>query len=290
MIKQLLNLIISITPIKIINLQIIRKIFFKESIFKLFFSKQYNAVIEKYDQIKYSKKLSDDEVHLVFASKIIVKDNVEEILKKIKNPPSIKFIKKLFKVSLKNERNNKNYGVLSQPKYINKSILAAIIGMQNNKKYFVETGTYIGKSTYNIQQLFKKVYTCEASEDLHNAAKQLFFLTKSHNIKIYLGDSRLFLKSLSKKICNNSIFFLDAHYSMGITSRKYGTCPLLDELKIIFDKSSEGIIVVDDLRTMNGKNGYPNLYDILCCIPNSALIEILYDQLIIYLKVNKNQL
>ena len=41
---------------------------------------------------------------------------------------------------------------------------------------------------------------------------------------------------------------------------------------------------------MNGKNGYPNLIDILNCIPNSALIKILYDQLIIYLKVNKNKL
>jgi hypothetical protein len=279
---------INITPVKIINLPLINKIFLNESIFKLFFSKQYNAVIKKYDQIKYSKKFSDDEVHLIFASKIIVGDNINEILKKIKKPLSIKLVTKLFKKSLVDERNDKIDGVLSQPKYINKSILAAIIGMRNKKKYFVETGTYIGKSTYNIQQLFKKVYTCEASEDLYNAAKQLFFLTKSHNIKIYLGDSRLFLKSLSKKICNNSIFFLDAHYSMGITSRKYGTCPLLDELKIIFDKSSEGIIVVDDLRTMNGKNGYPNLFDILSCIPNSALIEILYDQLIIYLKVSKN--
>jgi hypothetical protein len=288
MIKDFLNFIINITPVRIINSPIIKRIFLKESIFKLFFSKQYNAVIDKYEKAKYPKKFSDEEVHLIFASKIIVKKNIDEILKKIKKPPSKKIITKIFKKSLINERNNKTNGALSQPKYINKSILAAIIGMRNKKKYFVETGTYIGKSTYNIQQLFKKVYTCEASKDLHDAAKQLFLLTKSHNIKIYLGDSRLFLKSLSKKICNNSIFFLDAHYSMGITSRKYGTCPLLDELKIIFDKSSEGIIVVDDLRTMNGKNGYPNLFDILSCVPNSALIEILYDQLIIYLKVNKN--
>jgi hypothetical protein len=288
MIKYLLNLIINITPVKLINSPIIRKIFFKESIFKLFFSKQYNAVIEKYDQIKYTKKFSDDEVHMVFASKIIVHDNIDEILKKITPPPSIKFVKKFFKKSLMNERNNKTVGVLSQPKYINKSILAAIIGIENKKKYFVETGTYIGKSTYNIQRLFKKLYTCEASKNLYDAAKQLFILTKSRNIKIYSGDSRLFLKSLSKKICNNSIFFLDAHYSKGITSRKHGTCPLIDELKIIFDKCSEGIIVVDDLRTMNGKNGYPNLFDILNCIPNSALIKILYDQLIINLKVSKN--
>ena len=290
MIKDFLNFIINITPVRIINSPIIKRIFLKESIFKLFFSKQYDAVIDKYEKAKYPKKFSDEEVHLIFASKIIVKKNIDEILKKIKKPPSKKIITKIFKKSLINERNNKTNGALSQPKYINKSILAAIIGIENKKKYFVETGTYIVQSTYNIHKLFKKVYTCEASKDLYEAAKQLFILTKSDDIEIYSGDSRLFLKSLSSKICNNSIFFLDAHYSKGITSRKYGTCPLIDELKIIFDKCSEGIIVVDDLRTMNGKNGYPNLIDILNCIPNSALIKILYDQLIIYLKVNKNKL
>lgn len=89
MIKYLLNLIINITPVEIINSPIIRKIFIKEPIFKLFFSKQYNAVIEKYDQIKYTKKFSDDEVHMVFASKIIIHDNIDEILKKIPPPPQL---------------------------------------------------------------------------------------------------------------------------------------------------------------------------------------------------------
>jgi hypothetical protein len=74
---------------------------------------------------------------------------------------------------------------------------------------------------------------------------------------------------------------LDAHYSKGNTSKEFGACPLIDELKIIFSNSSKAIIVIDDIRTMNGKNGYPKLLDILNYIPNNLVVKILYDQLII---------
>jgi hypothetical protein len=256
--------------------------FSKKSIFELFFKGKYYEVHKEFEEFKHNKKYNNDEMHYIFASKSIINCDVSQVVMLLDKAPKNNVIKNIFKKQLYKEEKNIINGVLNQPKYINKSLLAAMIGLKNNKKIFIETGTYIGQSTYNIQNLFSKLYTCEASKDLYKAAKNLFLLTKSKNIKIYLNDSRNFLKSLKKTIANNSVFFLDAHYSTGITSKEYGRCPLLDELQIIIKKTSKPIVVVDDIRTMNGKNGYPNLNEILNILPNNAKIKIIYDQMIIY--------
>jgi predicted O-methyltransferase YrrM len=281
MLRKIANICINIVPTKILNLKIFKKFFLNESIFNLFFSKQYYAVNENYEKNKNSINFNNDEIHLIFASKVIIDQNISEILKKLRTPLKKKEVIKTFKEDLVKEKKNKKNGILRQPEYISKSMLAAMIGFKYKKKYFIETGTFIGQSTYNIQNMFKKIYTCEASKDLYKAAKKLFYLTKKNNIKIYLGDSKIMLKSLNKKIFDDSIFFLDAHYSKGNTSKEFGACPLIDELKIIFSNSSKAIIVIDDIRTMNGKNGYPKLLDILNYIPNNLVVKILYDQLII---------
>jgi hypothetical protein len=256
--------------------------FFKKSIFELFFSGRYYEVHKEYEEFKSNKKYSNDDMHYIFASKSIIDCDVSQIISLLKKAPKNKEIENIFKQQLYKEGKNIINGVLNQPKHINKSLLAAMIGLKRNKKFFIETGTYIGQSIYNIQNLFSKLYTCEAAEDLHKAAKNLFLLSKSKNIKIYLNDSRNFLKSLNKTIADNSVFFLDAHYSTGITSKEYGRCPLIDELQIIIKKTSNAVVVVDDIRTMNGKNGYPNLNEILDILPNNAKIKIMYDQMIIY--------
>jgi hypothetical protein len=256
--------------------------FFKKSIFQLFFSGRYYDVHKEYEKNKHHKKYNNDDLHYIFAAKSIIDEKSFQFVKLLKKAKKNNEIKSIFKKQLYKEEKNIINGVLNQPKYINKSLLAAMIGLKFHKKFFVETGTYIGQSTYNIQNLFLKLYTCEASKDLYKAAKNLFLLTKSNNIKIYLSDSRSFLNSLNKTIANNSVFFLDAHYSTGITSKEYGTCPLIDELQIIINKTSNAVVVVDDIRTMNGKNGYPNLNEILNILPNSARVKIIYDQMIIY--------
>lgn len=256
--------------------------FFKKSIFQLFFSGRYYDVHKEYEKNKHHKKYNNDDLHYIFAAKSIIGENSFQLVNLLKKAKKNNEIKNIFKQQLYKEGKNIINGILNQPKYINKSLLAAMIGIKSKKKIFIETGTYIGQSTYSIQNLFSRLYTCEASKDLYRAAKNLFLLTKSNNIKIYLNDSRNFLKSLNKTIAKNSVFFLDAHYSTGITSKEYGKCPLIDELQIIIRKTSNAVVVVDDIRTMNGKNGYPNLNEILNVLPNNAKIKITYDQMIIY--------
>jgi len=79
-------------------------------------------------------------------------------------------------------------------------------------------------------------------------------------IKIYYGDSALILPKLIKKINSRSLFWLDAHHSMGITSKGTTETPILKELKSISrDKIKNHVILVDDARDFKGVGDYPTI-------------------------------
>jgi len=187
----------------------------------------------------------------------------------------------LFDRQLDAEIVGERVGLLQQPLHLHKSVLAAAIGLRAGKRNFVETGTYIGQSLLMISGLFDRLATVEADPVLHTAAVRLFAAKGVENVELALGDSRSFLAGIDRDFGNDSVYFLDAHYSHGITSREYGTCPVIDEIATVIDRSPEAVIVVDDLRTMSGSDGYPTLDEILNSIPNSRRVSIAYDQLII---------
>ena len=138
MLKKIANIFINIVPTKILNLRIFKIFFLNESIFNLFFSKQYYAVNENYEKNKNLRKFNNDENHLIFASKIIINQNISEISKKLKLPLKKKEIIKTFKEDLVKEKKNKRSGILTQPKYVNKSMLAAMIGFKFKKNILLK--------------------------------------------------------------------------------------------------------------------------------------------------------
>ena len=80
----------------------------------------------------------------------------------------------------------------------------------------VETGTFIGKTTFEFAQVFKEVHTIELDQGLFDQAAQ-FLYTNTSNVICYYGDSAKVLKTklinrLNEK--NEKVFFyLDAHWS-----------------------------------------------------------------------------
>ena len=55
------------------------------------------------------------------------------------------------------------------------------------------------------------------------------------------------------------VFWLDAHYSGGVTAKGSTECPLEHELQIIAEHACTGhIILIDDVRLM-GSGDYPSL-------------------------------
>ena len=145
----------------------------------------------------------------------------------------------------------------------------------------METGTNIGESTVMVSNLFESVLSVEADPTLAKCARALVGYMGIHNTEIHEGHSVEFVKRLEPRVGSQCVFFLDAHYSRGITTRMYGNCPLQEELNVIVSRFPKAVIVADDVRTMNGRRGFPSLLSLLSSIPPSMNVCIAHDQLII---------
>jgi hypothetical protein len=154
-----------------------------------------------------------------------------------------------------------------------------------NYKIFIETGTYMGDMIYAQKKNFSLLYTIELSSNLSGNAKQRF--ERYRNIHVYNGDSGVLLTKIVRKIKEPSIFWLDAHYSGGVTKRNNVDTPIVTELKAILKlSSSDHIILIDDARLFTGKNDYPTIQTLISLVKkyrSSSHIYIKYDIIHIYL-------
>jgi hypothetical protein len=251
-----------------------------KSISELFFEGNHETVVKELKN-ESLRDLSNEDYHFIFASLVILDRDSSKVAKELSPPLDFNDFINTYNQQEKIELEHNLGSILSQPKFLRKNLLAARIGRLYEKNFFIETGTYVGVSLYKISSLFKELWSIEADPILFKAASELFRTKGIKNVKIHLGDSKDFLKKIPSELGNNGIFFLDAHYSQGITSRRFGVCPVIQEITIIIESSPEAVIVVDDIRTMNGKRGYPHLIKILEVIPKSYTAKIYLDQLII---------
>jgi hypothetical protein len=121
-----------------------------------------------------------------------------------------------------------------------------------NYKFFVETGTYHGDTILEMSKYFDKSYTVELSNDLYDRFNKKDF--DRNKITSLLGDSSKVLKDIILELKDNSIFFLDGHFSSCGTAKGEKDVPLLEEIRLINDfYKFKGIIIIDDLRLFNTK-------------------------------------
>jgi hypothetical protein len=133
---------------------------------------------------------------------------------------------------------------------------------------WIETGTYLGETTDFLSKISTKVISIEPSSDLVHLAKVKF--EKYQNVLIIHGTSE---ESLHATLSNLDVlsagdlnFWLDGHYSAGITYLGDVECPVPDELSIIqefINPECKLSILIDDVRSFSPtgetRNGYPSL-------------------------------
>ncbi len=119
--------------------------------------------------------------------------------------------------------------------------------LKNNMRLdvFVEGGTYKGGTAKNMSDKFRKVYTIEKSNAMFDIAKEN--LKDISNVIMLKGDTREHLHNILENN-DNLLFWLDAHWSGGDTYGEEDECPLLEELKIIFEYDKNYVILIDDAR------------------------------------------
>jgi hypothetical protein len=96
--------------------------------------------------------------------------------------------------------------------------------------------------------------------DLFIKAQERFRHNK--NITIIHGDSGKVLPKILNDIFEPAIFWLDGHYSAGITAKGNKECPIFEELDAILDKKYKKynhVLLIDDARLFNGEGDYPSI-------------------------------
>lgn len=144
-----------------------------------------------------------------------------------------------------------------------------IIKQNNIHKYreqygfrtFVETGTFLGDMVEAQRNHFAKVYSVELAEELHKKAVKRF--ENYQNVTILQGDSGVVLKTLITEIKEPALFWLDGHYSAGITAKADKDTPIMEELNTILDAPLSHGIMIDDARLFVGKDDYPTINEIV---------------------------
>jgi len=108
-------------------------------------------------------------------------------------------------------------------------------------KLIVETGTFRGNTTLYMSRVGIPIMSVEYDLRIYGYASTRFALNSA--IATFKNDSRTFLKSLSSdaSVAKKDVFFyLDAHWSDDL--------PLAEELKIIFSKWENPVIMIDDFK------------------------------------------
>jgi hypothetical protein len=111
---------------------------------------------------------------------------------------------------------------------------------------FIETGTYMGNTIFEMEKYFEELHTIELSKYYYNHTKNKY---NGNKINFYFGDSSKVLTDILPLITKPTIFFLDGHWSSGDTAKGDKDCPLKEEL-ISINKYflQNGIIIIDDCR------------------------------------------
>jgi len=135
--------------------------------------------------------------------------------------------------------------------------------LASGPRIFIETGTLTGATLDRIARLPGVFcYSIEIEARLFSRAKNVF--RDRPNIELILGDSALALPPLLENLAEPALFWLDGHYSGGISGRGECDTPIAAELDaILAHPRKDHRILIDDARLFDGTGGYPRLSELL---------------------------
>ena len=152
-------------------------------------------------------------------------------------------------------------GRSSPPPHIVKETLIKDYARTFNTRILVETGTYLGDMVYAMRKSFSRILSFELDQALYEQAHMRF--AGDDHIEIIHGDSGQLLGDYLTSINEPCLFWLDGHYSGGITARGELETPVKSELDHVFAHPVSGhVILIDDARCFTGQNDYPTLEEL----------------------------
>jgi hypothetical protein len=130
------------------------------------------------------------------------------------------------------------------------------IGLKYNCSSFIETGTFLGQTVAAVNGNFEKSLSVELKDSLYEANRRAFAGRKS--VALFHGDSGSLLGEMIDQATGRILFWLDGHFSGGITALGKEVTPILGELSTIKMRGRrDDCILIDDIRLFVGNTGYP---------------------------------
>ena len=180
-------------------------------------------------------------------------NSIKQALKKTLPDDVIKFRR-----DLEARRAWEKQGRPSPPPHIVKEELIRDYAQKFNTHVLIETGTYLGDMVHAMKKTFSRIVSFELDQEL--AAKARTRFAADSHIEIIQGDSGRLLGDLLKTIEEPCLFWLDGHYSGGITAKGSLETPIKNELNFILAHPVEDhVILIDDARCFTGENDYPTI-------------------------------
>jgi hypothetical protein len=143
----------------------------------------------------------------------------------------------------------------------------------------VETGTYLGAMIDATKHYFREIHSIELGPELCRRARTRF--RRDPRIHIEEGDSGDVLPRLLTTINRPCVFWLDGHFSMGITARGSKNTPIVRELEaILAHPVANHLILIDDARCFTGNADFPTMAEVLTLIEArwpGAVVEVAED-------------
>lgn len=128
-------------------------------------------------------------------------------------------------------------------------------------RILIETGTYYGEMVEAMKPYFDQIFSIELSKELYENAKKKF--AGDERIEIIHGDSGIELGKLLGRIDDPALFWLDGHYSAGVTARGEKDTPIYEELTHIFNSKQRGhVVIIDDARCFGADPAYPSIEEL----------------------------
>lgn len=164
-----------------------------------------------------------------------------------------------------------------------KQRLVRTLARQCGTPVFVETGTYLGDMCLAMRRRFRAIYSIELDRRLHQRAMALF--AGDPHVTVLHGDSAATLPRILDDVDVPCLFWLDGHYSSGVTARGSVDYPIIAELGHIgAHPVDRHVVPIDDAGLFTGTDGTPSLSEVIAAARAAApdhRIEVTHDVIIV---------
>lgn len=144
------------------------------------------------------------------------------------------------------------------PPGLHKQQVIRTYGRNVGIRVLVETGTLFGDTLYALRNDFDRLISIELDESLYKAAFRRFRSFK--NIENLHGDSGERIHDVLADLKERAVFWLDGHFSGGITATADEETPINRELDAILRHPiRDHIVLIDDARCFGRDPDYPTI-------------------------------